>query len=281
MADDNARGRVFLVGAGPGDPGLLTLKGAECLRRADVVVHDRLVNAALLDHCPQAECIDVGKQPNHHPIPQESINAILVREALAGKTVVRLKGGDPFVFGRGGEEALALVEAGIHFEVIPGISSAVAVPAYAGIPITHRGLACSAAIITGHRADCADGANGANDPDSDWLRAARGADTLVFLMGIKNLGRIIAQVLLAGRPPETPVALIEQGTCPAQRIVIGTLADIAIKASHIQPPAIIVVGQVVGLAERLQWYRRWPEAQGRPEELGQPEDQALQAELEK
>jgi uroporphyrinogen III methyltransferase/synthase len=248
MAEDVAPGIVYLVGAGPGDPGLLTLRGAECLHRADVVVHDRLVNPALLEHCPTARCIDVGKQPDHHPIPQESINTILVQEALAGQVVVRLKGGDPFVFGRGGEEALALAQAGIRFEVVPGISSAVAVPAYAGIPITHRGLACSAAIITGHRADCA------QDPESDWLRAARGADTLVFLMGVRNLERIIAQVLLAGRTLDTPVAVIEQGTCPAQRTVLGTLADIASKAVDLHPPAIIVVGEVVQLAEALHWY---------------------------
>lgn len=248
MTDHIAPGIVYLVGGGPGDPGLLTLKGAECLRRADVVVHDRLVNPALLEHCPDARRIDVGKLPDHHPIPQESINTILVEQAQAGNVVVRLKGGDPFVFGRGGEEALALVQAGIPFEIVPGVSSAVAVPAYAGIPITHRGLACSVAIITGHRADCAE------DPDGDWLRAARGADTLVFLMGIKNLERIIAQVLLAGRSPATPVAVIEQGTCPAQRTAIGTLANIVSQANHIHPPAIIVVGEVVSLAEALGWY---------------------------
>ncbi len=252
MVDRIAPGKVYLVGAGPGDPGLLTLKGAECLRRADVVVHDRLVNLALLELCPDARRIDVGKRPDHHPIPQEAINDILVQEARAGNLVVRLKGGDPFVFGRGGEEALALVQAGIPFEVVPGVSSAVAVPAYAGIPITHRGLACSAAIITGHRADCTE------DPDGDWLRAARGADTLVFLMGIKNLERIITQVLQAGRPPQTPVAVIEQGTCPSQHTVIGTLANIVSQAHHIHPPAIIVVGEVVNLADSLHWYECQP-----------------------
>lgn len=254
MAENIAFGTVYLVGAGPGDPGLLTLRGAECLRQADVVIHDRLVNEELLQHCPQAICIDVGKMPDHHPVPQEKINSLLVWHASQGKNVVRLKGGDPFVFGRGGEEALALVEAGIRFEIVPGISSAVAVPAYAGIPITHRGLACSAIFITGHRADCAE------LPENDWQRAARGADTLVFLMGVKNLERIVEQLLLAGRLPETPVALIEQGTCPAQRVVIATLAEITNKGAGIRPPAIIVVGEVVRLSERLHWFDCLPDA---------------------
>lgn len=242
------QGYVYLVGAGPGDPGLITQRAVECLRLAGVVVHDRLINESLLDYAPQAELIDVGKQPNHHPVPQEEINAILVDQAQAGKQVVRLKGGDPFVFGRGGEEALALYNAGIPFEVVPGITSAVAAPAYAGIPITHRGVACSAVVITGHRADCAE------DPQSDWMRAARGADTLVFLMGVKNLPDIVDQLLAAGRPQDTPVALIEQGTLCGQKTITGTLEDIVARAAAIRPPAIIVVGEVVNLREQLRWF---------------------------
>lgn len=242
------RSRVYLVGAGPGDPGLITVRGVECLHCADVVIYDRLVNSSLLDHAPQAEWVDVGKQPDHHPIPQEEINSLLINYAAQGKVVVRLKGGDPFVFGRGGEEALALASAGIEFEIVPGVSSAVAVPAYAGIPITHRGVACSAVFVTGHRADCAE------DPESDWQRAARGADTLVFLMGVKNLPRIVEQALSAGRAKETPVAVIEQGTTPQQTTIVGTLSDIADLAGHIRPPAVIVIGEVVRLRQELSWF---------------------------
>lgn len=241
-------GMVYLVGAGPGDPGLLTLRGKECLNQAEVVIHDRLVNRSILAYARGAEWIDVGKHPDHHPIPQARINEILVEQALCGQIVVRLKGGDPFVFGRGGEEALALVKAGIPFHVVPGVTSAVAVPAYAGIPITQRGMACSAALITGHRADCID------DPRSDWLRVARGADTLVFLMGVKNLGLIVEQVLAAGRSLDTPVALIEQGTCPTQKTVAGTLENILDLAVEIEPPAIIVIGEVVRLQGSLSWF---------------------------
>lgn len=241
-------GMVYLVGAGPGDPGLLTLRGKECLNQAEVVIHDRLVNRSILAYARGAEWIDVGKHPDHHPIPQARINEILVEQALSGKIVVRLKGGDPFVFGRGGEEALALVQAGIPFQIVPGVTSAVAVPAYAGIPITQRGMACSAALITGHRADCID------DPKSDWRRAARGADTLVFLMGVKNLGLIVEQVLAAGRPPDTPVAIIEQGTCPTQKTVAGRLENILDLAVEIEPPAIIVIGEVVRLRGSINWF---------------------------
>jgi uroporphyrinogen III methyltransferase / synthase len=247
-----ADGIVFLVGAGPGDPGLITLRGVECLRMAEVVVHDRLVNHALLAYAPSAEWIDVGKQPDHHLVPQERINGLLVEHARSGKVVVRLKGGDPFVFGRGGEEALALVEAGLPFEIVPGVSSAVAAPAYAGIPVTHRGLACSAAIITGHRADCTE------DPESDWTRAARGCDTLVFLMGVRNLPRIVERVLAGGRSLHTPAALISQATCLNQEIVTGTLENIVERSAAISPPAVIVIGEVAGLHEKLAWYRRSP-----------------------
>ncbi len=238
---------VYLVGAGPGDPGLLTLRGLECLQKADVVVHDRLANHQLLAYATQAEFIDVGKQPDHHPVPQARINEILVQEARKGKIVVRLKGGDPFVFGRGGEEAQALVEAGIPFEIVPGVTSAIAVPAYAGIPVTHRGVACSVAFVTGHCAGC--------DPlDLNWQALAQGVDTLVFLMGVHNLQTIVSSLMEAGRSPETPVALIEQGTLPEQIVVTGTLANILEKATELKPPAIIIVGEVVGLQPMLNWF---------------------------
>ncbi len=241
-------GIVFLVGAGPGDPGLITVKGKHCLEIADVVVYDRLANHCLLDYAPQALWLDVGKQPDHHKVSQTKINQILVEHAGQGKTVVRLKGGDPFVFGRGGEEAAALVEAGIPFEVVPGITSAIAAPAYAGIPVTHREQACSVAFITGHRAN--------NNPDCaiDWRRLADGADTLVFLMGVHNLPEIVRQLLAGGRSPETPVALIEQGTLSGQKTVVGSLQNIVQRAAEIRPPAIIMVGEVVHLRQTLAWY---------------------------
>jgi uroporphyrin-III C-methyltransferase len=241
-------GIVYLVGAGPGDPGLLTLRGLEYLQKADVVVHDRLANQQLLSYAPGAELVDVGKQPDHHPVPQWRINAILVEEAQKGKVVVRLKGGDPFVFGRGGEEAQALCEAGIPFEVVPGVTSAIAVPAYAGIPVTHREMACSVAFITGH---CA----GSKPLDVNWEALAKGVDTLVFLMGVHSLPLIVTSLVEAGKSPETPIALIEQGTLPKQKTVTGTLKDILERAVEIKPPAIIIVGEVVKLRSSLEWFK--------------------------
>ena len=245
-------GIVYLVGAGPGDPGLLTLRGLECLQKADVVVHDRLANSQLLAHAPQAELIDVGKQPDHHPVPQTRINTILVEQARQGKIVVRLKGGDPFVFGRGGEEAQALAEAGLPFEIIPGVTSAIAVPAYAGIPVTQRGMACSVAFITGH---CA----GSKPLDLNWEALAHGIDTLVFLMGVHSLPVIVTSLAEAGCPPETPVALIERGTLSEQKVMTGSLANILEKALEIKPPAIIIVGEVVDLHSMLDWFKPDPE----------------------
>jgi uroporphyrinogen III methyltransferase/synthase len=247
-SDTSSGGIVYLVGAGPGDPGLLTLRGLEYLRKADVVVHDRLANHQLLAWAPQAELIDVGKQPDHHPVPQSRINAILVEKAREGKVVVRLKGGDPFVFGRGGEEAQTLVAAGIPFEVVPGVTSAIAAPAYAGIPVTQRGTACSVAFITGH---CA----GSKPLDVNWEALAQGVDTLVFLMGVHSLPLIVSSLMEAGRSPDTPIALIEQGTLPEQRVVTGTLFDILEKAAGITPPAIIIVGKVVCLHSALDWFK--------------------------
>ena len=240
-------GTVYLVGGGPGDPGLLTLRGLECLHKADVVVYDRLVNNLLLAHAPQAQMIDVGKEPDHHPIPQEQINHILVEEACRGKIVVRLKGGDPFVFGRGGEEAQALAEAGIRFEIVPGVTSAIAVPAYAGIPVTQRGMANSVTFVTGH---CA----GHEPLNLNWHALAQGNDTLVFLMGIHYLAQIVTSLIDAGLASTTPAALIEQGTLPEQKIVVGILDNITGKASEIRPPAIIVIGEVVKLHSTLNWF---------------------------
>jgi uroporphyrinogen III methyltransferase/synthase len=249
-------GKVYLVGAGPGDPGLITLKGLERVAMADVIVYDRLIPQALLDHAREdAELVYAGKIPTPAQTQdQVAINGLLVQKAREGKSVVRLKGGDPFVFGRGGEEAEALREAGIEFEVIPGVTSAVAVPAHAGIPVTHRGVATSFAVITGHEDP--------SKPESaiDWPAIARGADTLVFLMGIKTLPEITRQLIDNGRPAGTPAAVIERGATPEQRTVTGTLADIADVAEreNITPPAITVVGEVVRLREELSWFESRP-----------------------
>ena len=254
-------GRVYLVGAGPGDPGLMTVRGLEVLRRARVVVYDRLVNPALLDEAPAGALrIFGGKRAGAHCLPQARINVLLVEQARRGRVVVRLKGGDPFVFGRGGEEALALAEAGIPFEIVPGVSAAVAAPAYAGIPVTHRGLASSFAVVTGHE-DPGKGAAGV-----DWARLATAVDTLVLLMGGKSLPRIAATLVAHGRPPDTPVALIRWGTTEAQETVVGTLGDIAARAAAagLVPPVVAVIGPVVSLRERLEWFG--PRA-ARPESL--------------
>jgi len=249
---------VSLVGAGPGDPGLLTLRGAEALSEADVVVYDYLANPVLVEHAAKdAERIYVGKKAGSHTLSQDEINDLLVDVARAGRHVVRLKGGDPFVFGRGGEEALALVAAGIDFEVVPGVSSAIAAPAYAGIPVTHRGLSTSLAVITGHE-----------DPDKaesgiDWARLACGVDTLIFLMGLGNLPDIVAQLVAHGRPPDTPAALVRWGTLSRQETVSGTLADIVdrVRAAGLKPPAVTIVGQVAGLRDQvaaLRWFENRP-----------------------
>jgi uroporphyrinogen III methyltransferase/synthase len=247
-ATPSDRGIVYLVGAGPGDPGLITVRGAECLQQADVVIYDRLANPALLAYAGHAQLIDVGKEPERHAVPQSRITALLLEHAQAGKIVVRLKGGDPFVFGRGGEEAEALSLAGVPFVVVPGVSSAVAGPAYAGIPVTHRDLACSFTVATGHRASCVD------DPACDWRRLARTSDTLIYLMGVRNLPHIVAATVEAGRPPTTPVAVIQDATCEGQRTVVGTLENIASLAEEIEPPAVIIIGEVVRLREKLNWY---------------------------
>jgi uroporphyrinogen III methyltransferase / synthase len=258
----NATGRVYLVGAGPGDPGLMTVRGLEVLRRADVVVYDRLVNPALLDEAPpEALRIFAGKRAGAHCLPQAQINARLIEHAWRGRVVVRLKGGDPFVFGRGGEEALALADAGVPFEIVPGVSAAVAVPAYAGIPVTHRGLASSFAVVTGHEDPGKDG------PGVDWARLATSVDTLVLLMGARSLPRIAAELVAHGRAPDTPVALIRWGTTEAQETVIGTLADMATRAESLAlaPPVLAVIGAVVGLHDRLAWFESRESLTGRPD----------------
>jgi len=241
-------GKVFLVGAGPGDPGLLTVRGLERLRAADVVVYDQLVNSELLAEASEAATkIYVGKQAGRHCAAQSEINRILIECAREGSEVVRLKGGDPFVFGRGGEEAAALADSGIPFEIVPGVSSAVAVPAYAGIPLTHRAIASSFAVVTGHPA------RDANSP-VQWAHIARAVDTLVILMGVKNLPRIVAELLAGGISRETPVAVIRQGTAREQESVTGNLDSIVERAAHLKSPAVIVLGNVVELSEQLQWF---------------------------
>jgi len=249
------RGKVYLVGAGPGDPALITVKGLECLRKADVVIYDRLIDDSLLEETsPDAEKIYVGKGRGCHAMEQKEINLLIVSKAREGKTIVRLKGGDPLVLGRGGEEAEILVAKHVPFELVPGISSAYAVPAYAGIPVTHRGLASSFTVITGHE-----------DPEKgkssiSWDKLSTGSDTLVFLMGMANMAHIVKQLIQNGRLPSTPVAVISQGTSPKQRTVTGTLEDIVNKAKkeNFEPPSVIVVGEVVELRERLRWFDNLP-----------------------
>ena len=247
---------IYLVGSGPGDPGLFTIKGVRCMEEADAVVYDRLAPEALLKHAkPEAESIYVGKRPGNPTMSQGEINDLLVELGRAGKTVVRLKGGDPYIFGRGGEEALALIEAGLPFEVVPGVTSGVAAPAYAGIPVTHRNVSTSVVFVTGHE----DPTKGRSDVD--WARIAKGADTLVLYMGVGRLKEISTELVAAGRSPETPVACVRWGTIPEQRTVLGTLEDIAerVAEADLKPPAITVVGDVVALREAgLDWYERRP-----------------------
>lgn len=248
------QGKVWLVGAGPGDVGLLTLKGKEALEGADVIVYDHLVNQDLLAMFGEGkEWIDVGKQAGHHLIPQEEIQEILLREAEQGKQIVRLKGGDPFLFGRGGEEAQALSRRGIPYEVVPGVTSALAVPAYQGIPVTHRDHASSVHIITGHK-------RGGETRAIDYQALAALEGTLVFLMGVASLPDILQGLIGAGMDPDTPAAVLQEGTTARQRRVEGTLRNLADRAdeAQIRPPAVIVVGEVCDLAPELEWYGRLP-----------------------
>ncbi|MDE7261756.1 MAG: uroporphyrinogen-III C-methyltransferase, partial [Oscillospiraceae bacterium] len=247
-------GKVTLVGAGPGDPGLLTVKGLATLERAEVVVYDRLVSPAVLELIPDsARRIDVGKDAGHHPVPQDQINRILVEEALAGHSVVRLKGGDPFVFGRGGEELQTLAKAGVAFEEVPGVTSAIAAAAYGGIPVTHRDFASSLHIVTGHAREGA-------VLDIDFEALVRTKGTLVFLMGVTAMPAIVKGLLEAGMDANTPAAMVERGTLPGQRRCGATLGTLPEKAAEmgIRSPALIVVGGVCSLAQELCWFEKLP-----------------------
>lgn len=255
MSKPKPKGKVYLVGAGPGAVGLLTLRGAECLRAADVVIYDALVNRLILNFAPDsAELIFGGKRASHHAIPQERLNQLLVELAHSGKTVVRLKGGDPYIFGRGGEEIAHLAQAGVEFEVVPGVSSFSAAPAYAGIPLTHRDHSSGFVVITGYE-----------DPDKpvpavDWQAVAHAPGTKIVFMGVKQLAHIADSLVQAGMNPKTPVALVRWGTTGRQETIEGTLAGIAAAAEkrEFKPPAIIVVGEVVQLRKQLGWFEKLP-----------------------
>ena len=251
-------GKVYLIGAGPGDPGLLTLRGKEILEKADVVVYDRLVSPAILGMCnPKAKMVDVGKMPQHHKVKQSEINKLLVQFAceMPSATIARLKGGDPFVFGRGGEEALELVNAGVEFEIVPGITSAISVPAYAGIPVSHRGIATSFHIVTGHEKAESNG-----ELSLDFENLAHCSGTLIFLMGIANMDFIAQRLVECGKDPKTPVAFIEKGTTPYQRTVMATLATAGetIVREKVTAPAITIMGGVVELGKSLAWKKNLP-----------------------
>ena len=248
-------GRVFLVGAGPGDPGLITVKGAECIAGADVILFDRLVHPRLCSHrLGECEFVYVGKSPERHALEQDEINALLVEKAKEGKTVVRLKGGDPYLFGRGGEEALALAEAGVDFEVVPGVTAAIASAAYAGIPVTHRGVSACLTTATGHE----DPTKG--EISVDWSRIAAAGGTVISYMGVKHLADIADGLMAGGMPPDMPAAVIQDGTLPEQRTVVGTLQNIAGRAAKagIEPPAVSIFGGVVGLRGKLNWFEKRP-----------------------
>jgi len=247
--------KVYLVGAGPGDIGLITLWGLELIQRADVIIYDHLVNRHLLDYSKhKAERIYVGKQASQHELPQQEINKLIVDKSKENNIVVRLKGGDPFIFGRGGEEAEFLFENGIAFEIVPGITSAISAPAYAGIPLTHRLYASTVAFITGHED------NTKEKSAIKWDEIAKGPDTLVFLMGIKNIKKIKDNLIKGGRNPQTPACIIQWGTLPQQKVVTGQLSDIDLiaKLNKIKPPAIIIVGDVIKMRDRLKWFEKRP-----------------------
>jgi uroporphyrin-III C-methyltransferase len=248
------RGKVFLVGAGPGDQKLLTIKAFELLKEADVVIYDRLVSESILKLVSKnAEKIYVGKSSKKHALPQEKVTELLIKKALDGKKAVRLKGGDPFLFGRGGEEAEALAEQGIDFEVVPGVTSAIAAPAYAGIPLTHRDYASSVAIVTGHKAENA-------ERSVNWADIAGSVDTIVILMGVGELESIANQLVEGGLNPNTPVVLIEWGTLKQQRSITGKIGTIAKEAEkkNVKPPSVIVIGEVVNLGRKLAWFKKTP-----------------------
>jgi uroporphyrin-III C-methyltransferase len=246
---------VYLVGAGPGDPTLITVRGLRALRASDVVVYDRLVHPSLLDEAPRAERIFAGKASGRHLLAQDEINALLITRARSGQVVTRLKGGDPFVFGRGGEECEALHAAGIRFEVVPGVTSAVAVPAYAGIPVTHRGHASAFTVVTGHACT--------RDRDLDWTALAR-MPALVVVMGHRALPAVTRRLMKHGARPGTPAAVVSNGTTPRQQVVTGTLATITAltRGAGLEPPSVLVVGDVVRFEETLRWFHPRGSADG-------------------
>jgi uroporphyrin-III C-methyltransferase len=247
-----AYGKVYLVGAGPGDPQLLTIKAVKTLKEANVVIYDRLVGEEILCLAPEnAEKIYVGKRTGKHEVPQDKITELIIEKAKEGGKIVRLKGGDPFIFGRGGEEAEALVAEGIEFEIVPGVSSAVVAPMYAGIPLTHRDFAASVAIVTGHRA-------GDAEKTIDWVKIANAVDTMVILMGVESLEGIVGKLLKGGISANKPVAMVESGTYLKQRTLIATLGTIVkeAKAKQIKPPSVIVIGEVANLGRKLAWFKK-------------------------
>ena len=242
---------VYLIGAGPGDAGLLTIKAAEILSKAEVLIYDKLADKKILNFAPETcEKIYVGKSAGRHTLKQEEINKLLVEKSAEKNFVVRLKGGDPFVFGRGGEEGIFLRENNVDFEIVPGVTSSISVPAYAGIPVTHRGVATSFAVVTGHEDPTK------NSSSIRWEKISSAADTLIFLMGVENLSKITAKLIENGRDKKTPAAVIQNGTKSSQKVLVATLENVAAKVEEekIKPPAILVVGEVVNLREKLQWF---------------------------
>jgi len=268
---NKAKGIVYLIGAGPGDPGLITVKGREYLSKADIIVYDYLANECLLSSAKKdAKIIYVGKKSGCHTMPQRDINNLLVTSSKKGLTVARLKGGDPFIFGRGGEEAIELSKKGVTFEIVPGVTSAVAAPAYAGIPLTHRNFASTVCFITGHE-----------DPTKEesrinWNALAQSSGTLIFLMGIANLYKIVKKLKVLGKSPHTPAAVVANGTMLNQRTVTGSIADIAqkVKNANLEAPGIIVIGDVVNLSEHLNWFESRP-LFGKKIVITRPENQAI------
>ncbi|MBB6443943.1 uroporphyrin-III C-methyltransferase [Bacillus benzoevorans] len=251
------KGKVYLVGAGPGDPKLITVYGLECIQKSEVIAYDRLVNPKLLEYASDtAELIFCGKSPGKHHLIQEEIHSLLVQKAMEGKTVTRLKGGDPCVFGRAGEEAEVLAEHGIPYEIVPGVTAGIAAPAYAGIPVTHREHASSFAIITGH------GRESKGEEHLNWDALAQGIDTIAFYMSVGNIAYISQQLISHGRNPQTPAAAIEWGTTDKQRTITGTLATMSeiMQKERIQNPAMIIIGEVVRLREKIKWFENYAAA---------------------
>ncbi len=249
------KAKVYLIGAGPGDPGLITIKGLECIENADVIIYDYLASPMFLQHAKKnAEIIYVGKKGGDHTLSQDKISALIVEKANMGLTVARLKGGDPFIFGRGAEEVEELIKAGISFEIVPGVTSAIAAPAYAGIPLTHRSFTSTVAFVTGHEDPTKE------ESSINWAALAKGMGTIVFLMGVKNLPNITSQLIGHGMDNDTPVALVQWGTTSRQFTITGTLDNIVerVKSAGLKSPAIIIVGQVIKLRETMQWFENRP-----------------------